>query len=344
LITTIIPTYRRPKLLRRAIKSVLNQTYPHFQVCVYDNASGDETAAVVAELAKKDSRVKYYCHSENIGAFNNFQCGLTQVDTPYFSFLSDDDLLLPDFYQDALVGFEQYPEALFSSTKIIRMDDKGNCWEAGAGLKWVPGLYRPPHGLFAMLKYGHITWTGILFREEVRQLVGLLDSETGRFSDRDFELRIAARYPFVVSLRPGAVFFSRSSTFSSSIIMRFDYIWPYVHKMSCNLTNNERITLETLELIKPMLINYESKQLFRVGVASVRFKNFGDGYKIAQLLRDRYHLFTRAFCLYGVAKVCQHLPFIHSLVVVLYDFQRHIRQDKRHSVKTEGEFDVKILN
>ena len=32
LITTIIPTYRRPKLLQRAIKSVLNQTYPHFQV------------------------------------------------------------------------------------------------------------------------------------------------------------------------------------------------------------------------------------------------------------------------------------------------------------------------
>jgi glycosyltransferase involved in cell wall biosynthesis len=53
LITTIIPTYRRPKLLRRAIKSVLNQTYLHFQVCVYDNASGDETAEVVSELAKK---------------------------------------------------------------------------------------------------------------------------------------------------------------------------------------------------------------------------------------------------------------------------------------------------
>ncbi|RKX41747.1 MAG: glycosyltransferase family 2 protein, partial [Thermotogae bacterium] len=62
LITTIIPTYRRPKLLQRAIKSVLNQTYPHFQVCVYDNASGDETAEVVAEFAKKDPRVKYYCH------------------------------------------------------------------------------------------------------------------------------------------------------------------------------------------------------------------------------------------------------------------------------------------
>ena len=44
LITTIIPTYQRPQLLRCAIQSVLDQTYANFQVCVYDNASGDETA------------------------------------------------------------------------------------------------------------------------------------------------------------------------------------------------------------------------------------------------------------------------------------------------------------
>ncbi len=58
LITTVIPTYRRPKLLQRAIKSVLNQTYPHFQVCVYDNASGDETAGVAAPTIRQKMRAK----------------------------------------------------------------------------------------------------------------------------------------------------------------------------------------------------------------------------------------------------------------------------------------------
>jgi len=82
LITTIIPTYRRPQLLRRAIKSVLNQTYSNFQVCVYDNASGDETAQIVKEISQKDPRVHYYCHSNNIGAIKNFNFGLQQVNTP----------------------------------------------------------------------------------------------------------------------------------------------------------------------------------------------------------------------------------------------------------------------
>jgi|GEM_PF-4090006 len=97
LITTIIPTYRRPKLLRRAISSVLNQTYPHFQVCVYDNASGDETASVVAELSKEDPRVKYHCHAENIGATENFIYGMEHVEIPFFTLLSDDDLIFPNF-------------------------------------------------------------------------------------------------------------------------------------------------------------------------------------------------------------------------------------------------------
>ena len=83
-ITTILPTFRRPERLKKAIRSVLNQTYPHFQVCIYDNASDDATASVVAEFASIDPRVKYHCHPQNIGAAENFQYGLDRVETPFF--------------------------------------------------------------------------------------------------------------------------------------------------------------------------------------------------------------------------------------------------------------------
>jgi glycosyltransferase involved in cell wall biosynthesis len=49
-ITTIIPTFMRPQLLGRAIRSVLGQSYPHFEVHVYDNASGDETPQSLRSL------------------------------------------------------------------------------------------------------------------------------------------------------------------------------------------------------------------------------------------------------------------------------------------------------
>ncbi|MCX6722131.1 MAG: glycosyltransferase family A protein, partial [Candidatus Staskawiczbacteria bacterium] len=124
--TTVIPTYRRPQLLKRAILSVLDQTYQNFQIFVCDNASGDETAQVVAEIAKKDSRVKYYCQEKNIGYPKNFVFGMKLINTPFFSFLSDDDMLLPNFYQTTMEGFNKYPEAMFSTTGLVSVDEKKN--------------------------------------------------------------------------------------------------------------------------------------------------------------------------------------------------------------------------
>jgi len=48
LITCVIPTYRRPQLLSRAVKSVLDQNFADFEIWVYDNASGDVTGRMVA--------------------------------------------------------------------------------------------------------------------------------------------------------------------------------------------------------------------------------------------------------------------------------------------------------
>jgi hypothetical protein len=204
-ITTIIPTYRRPKLLRRAIRSVLAQTYPHIQVCVYDNASGDETQSVVAELASMDTRVKYHCHPENIGAYPNFQFGLQRVDTPYFSFLSDDDVLLPEFYRLALEGLRRHPDAMFSVTDVVIVDYRYRVMEYKLR-NHTDGYYDPPNGLVTIFAKGNLTWTGILFRREVKDVVGLLDGDIGAPSDTDFIYRTAARCPYVLVKRPGAVF------------------------------------------------------------------------------------------------------------------------------------------
>ena len=86
LITIILPTYQRPLMLKRAIQSVLNQTYPNYQVCIYDNASGDQTASVVKNLITSGANIRYHRHLTNIGILENFQYGLKRVDTPFFCF------------------------------------------------------------------------------------------------------------------------------------------------------------------------------------------------------------------------------------------------------------------
>ena len=82
LISVIIPTFRRPQLLKRAIDSVLAQTYPHFQICIYDDASKDETCQIIEQY--RDERITYHAHLENIGLNNNYNYGLDRVNTPLF--------------------------------------------------------------------------------------------------------------------------------------------------------------------------------------------------------------------------------------------------------------------
>jgi glycosyltransferase involved in cell wall biosynthesis len=304
LITTVIPTYRRPRLLRRAIESVLAQTYPHFQVCVYDNASGDETASVVRALAKADPRVKYHCHAENIGGFKNFVYGMERVDTPFFSFLSDDDVLMPKLYESALEGFAKYPEALFSSLATVVMDEKGKLVGIPV-FNWRPGFYPPPEGLLAMLRDGEQTWTATLFRREVMEKVGGLDEEVGASSDLDFELRVCARFPIVMSHEPGAVFVSHPDSACGS--WHLGKTWPGWLKMVRNLTEDERIPSETRTYAAQVLTRRLQSDLFiRHGFVNLLRGEWAEAFKAAGVLRSHYNLRVRSSILSMFAWACQH--------------------------------------
>lgn len=321
-ITTFIPTYQRPKLLRRAIRSVLNQTYPHFLVCVYDNASGDETGAVVSEIAKEDPRVKYHCHSENIGAFNNFQYGLEHIETPFFSILADDDIVLPEFYETALAGFESHPDAMFSATDVIHVGIQGNILKMALET-WTPGFYRPPDGLKAILEHGHSEWHGMLLRKAVAEDIGLPDVETGKFSDLDFTLRIAARCPFVVSKRPGAVF--NLSMSHERKPYPFDLIWPGGMKMIRNLTDDESLPLDVRTYAKRILWGIVERDLVGFSLSHLSRGSSDDAKKIAALIRDQFGGRARYIALSAIINTCQYVPFARLAFDSLVACRRHLR-------------------
>ena len=112
-VTALIVTYRRPKFLKRAIQSVIDQSYSNIQISVFDDASGDETKSIVEALSKKDERISYYCHKENIGQFANFRYAFESVETPYFSILSDDDCISEDLYKNAVDVLDNNPNVMF---------------------------------------------------------------------------------------------------------------------------------------------------------------------------------------------------------------------------------------
>ncbi len=262
-VTAVIPTYRRPELLKRAIRSVLAQTHRDVRVHVYDNASGDATEGVVRAIAAADARVTYNAQPANIGATRNFQYGMRDVKTPYFSCLSDDDVLFPDFYATALAAFERAPSALMAIGSTLEFDDDGRFLYAPLALWPRDGRFDPPEGAFAMLDNRHPTWTGIVFRTVVMDKVGVIDADVGGPADLDFELRVAARHPFVVSFAPCAAYLNHSSSVSAgedaSVIAGY-------RRMAANVAADAELPEDLRARLAPRLNRQMSRKLIEIVV------------------------------------------------------------------------------
>jgi len=194
--------------------SVLAQTYPHFQICIYDNASQDETSQIVKEYASRDHRIKYHVHAENIGSNNNWQYGFSRINTPFFVMLSDDDLFMPTFLEEAMRGFSQYPHAGIFIGGLIVIDEKQRV--KGYDLyEWTHRNYFEPKEFITELVKGRPFpyWAAMVFRKEVKEKTGQLQVDL-LWHDVEFLMRAFKFFPVVLSKIPCSIFLVHSSNIS----------------------------------------------------------------------------------------------------------------------------------
>ena len=93
-VSIIMPTYNREKIIKKAIKSVVEQSEKDIELIIVDDGSTDNTDEVVKNF--NDSRIKYYKRKNHgIGASRNF--GLEKATGEYITFLDSDDYLDNDF-------------------------------------------------------------------------------------------------------------------------------------------------------------------------------------------------------------------------------------------------------
>lgn len=89
LVSVIIPTYNRAHLVKRAIDSVLKQTYKNFEIIVVDDASSDNTEQIINLFA--DRRIIYIKQEKNMGVAAARNAGIKKARGKYIAFLDSDD-------------------------------------------------------------------------------------------------------------------------------------------------------------------------------------------------------------------------------------------------------------
>lgn len=105
LVSVIITTYNRARLLPRAINSVLNQTYQNFELIIVNGGSVDDTEKVVKTF--EDKRIRYRKQTKNKGMLADRNMGFDLSRGKYIALLDDDDELLPEALETAVNEFSK---------------------------------------------------------------------------------------------------------------------------------------------------------------------------------------------------------------------------------------------
>jgi glycosyltransferase involved in cell wall biosynthesis len=195
-VTVIIPTHNRAAFLTQAVESVQRQTFEDWELLIVDDGSTDITPQVMQECAAHDRRVRGVRQPNQGGAIAR-NVALRLARGEFIAFLDDDDEWLPTKLERQLEAVEQSGRIGLVACGAYRISPS----EAEAA-EWPDFHDEPP--LNVLMRVGCIirSFSGILFRRQCIETVGLLNPAYSVAHDFDFYLRLARVYDFAVVPEP----------------------------------------------------------------------------------------------------------------------------------------------
>jgi glycosyltransferase involved in cell wall biosynthesis len=108
-VKVFVPSFRRPKLLRRALDSLIRQTFADWR-CEVHNDDPHDLAPVTVISEFDDTRIELINHEKNLGPTRTFNLFFSTVSEPYISLLEDDNWWEPTFLESLLAAIERFPD------------------------------------------------------------------------------------------------------------------------------------------------------------------------------------------------------------------------------------------
>ncbi len=96
LISVYMPTRNRADLLEKALRSVLEQTWPHLELIIVNDGSTDHTAEVLAQWQGKDSRITVIHNATPLKACASRNIAIKAAQGEFVTGIDDDDEFTPD--------------------------------------------------------------------------------------------------------------------------------------------------------------------------------------------------------------------------------------------------------
>jgi len=185
-ISIITPTYdTNEAYLKQCIDSVINQTYPNWEICIADDASTNPNVRkIIKRYAQKDKRIKFVFRESNGKIARASNSALKLATGEFIGLLDHDDVLLPNALHEVISFLNSNPEADFIYTDEDKIDKKSK-ERSDPFFKpdWSPDL------LYSFMYTGHFT----VYRRKLVEQVGNFDPNLTYSQDYDLAFKISEK-------------------------------------------------------------------------------------------------------------------------------------------------------
>ncbi len=188
-VSVCIPTFNKAWYLRDSITSVLAQSFKDFELIVLDDASTDDTPAVVG--AFRDSRVRYLRHTQNIGLAANFGRCLEVAGCEYVIIFHDDDVMIPELLEREVAILDSKPDVVMVHCAAQLIDGQG-CVFSAPPCPWPPLTQGADfiRRYWSLEDHG-VTMPSVMLRLSVARRIGGFNADLKYSLDADLWQRMA---------------------------------------------------------------------------------------------------------------------------------------------------------
>jgi glycosyltransferase involved in cell wall biosynthesis len=204
-LSAIIPNHNHGQYIGRAVDALLTQERVPDEIVIVDDASTDDSLAIINELAAKSPRIKVVSLSVNAGTNGALQAGLDRASGDYFVLAGADDWVMPGFCELGMRMLTQNPSAgLFCGDTLLIDGETGKTlgYRPAARPLYRAGVVNPEQCRTLLKRMDNFIHTGgAIFRRDAIVQAGGLDDSLGAFADGYLTRKIALTFGFCYAPR-----------------------------------------------------------------------------------------------------------------------------------------------
>ena len=125
-VSIITASYNYAHCIGEAITSVLEQTFPDWELIIVDDGSKDNSLEVIKLFCEKDRRIKLFTHDGNAnrGLCETLKLGISNASGKYIAFLESDDKWMPENLSKKIRVFDLHPEVALVDDEVELFGEK----------------------------------------------------------------------------------------------------------------------------------------------------------------------------------------------------------------------------